>query len=43
LRAITPKDGLHVDVIQALKSLFPEMKPADDDAIAALVKARSGN
>jgi hypothetical protein len=43
LRAIASKGSSRFDIMQALKSRFAELNAADDDAIAAFVKAHAGN
>jgi len=43
VRAIATKGAPHSYMLQALKNQFPELKAADDDAIASFIKARAGN
>jgi hypothetical protein len=43
LRAITAKGASRIDIMQALRSRFAELKADDDDAITAFVKAHAGN
>ena len=43
LRAIASKSASRVDIMQALKSSFTELKTADDDAITDFVKVHAGN
>ena len=42
LQAIEDKGVSRIDIIQALKAQFPELKTADDEAILAFVKERAG-
>jgi hypothetical protein len=43
VRAIEQKSASSFDMVQALKSHFPELKTAKDDAIIAFAKQRAGS
>jgi hypothetical protein len=43
VRAIATKGAPRSYMLQALKNRFPELKAADDGAIASFIKARAGN
>jgi hypothetical protein len=42
-RSIEQKSISRFDMIQALKSQFPELKTANDDAVAAFARKRDGS
>jgi hypothetical protein len=42
-RSIERKDVSRLDMIQVLKSQFPELNTANDDAIAAFARKRAGS
>lgn len=43
MQVITPEGAARMNMLQALKNQFPELKSSGEDAILAFVKARSGN